>query len=168
MPRESVYDKAWLGSVNPGDRLVIDEALWRQFPKEYAVLAYLQEKIGGRVKRDMPAGLKGEALQELNGRGEAWLAGTLDKPWTRKQAPGSTMAGCRARLRQPRSGPGPAEVVPRAEMGDASGLPCPLSLAHPRVPQPAPGPPGLLHGLGTQLNCPCAASPADATSPRSA
>jgi hypothetical protein len=103
VPRESVYDKAWLGSVNPGDRLVIDEALWRQFPKEYAVLAYLQEKIGGRVKRDMPAGLKGEALQELNGRGEAWLAGTLDKPWTRKQAPGSTMAGCRARLRQPRS-----------------------------------------------------------------
>lgn len=79
--RESIYDKAWWAPVNPGEKLVIDEALWHQFPPEYAALAYLQEKIGGKVKRGMPAGFKGEALQELYGRGEAWLAGTRGKAW---------------------------------------------------------------------------------------
>lgn len=79
--RESIYDKARIDPANPGDKLVIDEQLWNQFPKEYAALAYLQEKIGGKVKRGMPSGIKGPSLEELYGRGESWLAGQLEKPW---------------------------------------------------------------------------------------
>nr|WP_320131564.1 nuclear transport factor 2 family protein [uncultured Holophaga sp.] len=79
--RESIYDKAWILPVRPGETLVIDETLWNQFPPEYAALAYLQEKIGGKVKRGMPCGREGEAVKELYARGEAWLAGTATAPW---------------------------------------------------------------------------------------
>jgi len=79
--RESIYDKARIDPVNSGDQLTIDWALWNEFPKEYAALAYLQEKIGGRVKRNMPCGYRGAALEELYARGAAWMAGSIAKPW---------------------------------------------------------------------------------------
>ena len=40
-------------------------------------LAYVQPKIGYRVKRDMP-GLKGPEVEALYRRGRAWLAGAPD------------------------------------------------------------------------------------------
>jgi hypothetical protein len=79
--RESIYDKSRIDPLEPGAKVLIDEQLYRQFPAEYAPLAYLQEKIGFTVRRDMPHGLRGPAVEALYRRGEAWLAGNLEKPW---------------------------------------------------------------------------------------
>ncbi|MGL4285588.1 MAG: hypothetical protein ACRCVA_04550, partial [Phreatobacter sp.] len=43
-------------------------------PEGYRHLAYIQEEIGYRVKRDMP-GLKGPVVEELYARGRGWLKG---------------------------------------------------------------------------------------------
>jgi hypothetical protein len=45
-----------------------------QFPEGYRHLAYLQSKIGYKVKPDMP-GLDGPAVEQLYRDGAAWLAG---------------------------------------------------------------------------------------------
>ena len=45
-----------------------------QFPEGYRHLAYLQTKIGYKVKPDMP-GLDGPEVDQLYGDGAAWLAG---------------------------------------------------------------------------------------------
>jgi len=44
------------------------------FPIGYRHLAYIQERIGYRVKRDMP-GLKGPEVEALYARGRAFLQG---------------------------------------------------------------------------------------------
>jgi hypothetical protein len=80
--RESIYDKSRLDPVEAGAKLPIDENLYGQFPAEYAALAYLQVKIGFIVRRGMPHGLQGPSVEALYARGDAWLAGKLDKPWT--------------------------------------------------------------------------------------
>jgi hypothetical protein len=43
-------------------------------PEGYRHLAYIQTRIGYKVKMDMPM-LKGPVVQELYRRGERWLAG---------------------------------------------------------------------------------------------
>ena len=55
-------------------RLTLDPNLLAQFPEGYRHLAYLQTKIGYKVKRDMP-GLDGPELDALYAKGEAWLKG---------------------------------------------------------------------------------------------
>ncbi len=45
-----------------------------QFPEGYRHLAYLQSKIGYKVKDDLP-GLDGPPLDALYAKGEAWLKG---------------------------------------------------------------------------------------------
>ena len=79
--RESIYDKSRFDPLEPGAEVPLDQELYRQFPAEYAPLAYLQEKIGFTVRRDMPHGLRGPAVEAVYRRGEAWLAGKLEKPW---------------------------------------------------------------------------------------
>ena len=72
--RQPIYEKDRLDPVDPAAKLQLDPALLAEFPEGYRHLAYLQTKIGFKVKRDMP-GLKGEAVQRLYARGKAWLAG---------------------------------------------------------------------------------------------
>ena len=79
--RETIFDKATFHPVDPGATLVIDTGLFDQFPAEYAALAYLQEKAGYTVRRDMAHGWRGPTVDALYGRGKAWLGRNLTKAW---------------------------------------------------------------------------------------
>jgi hypothetical protein len=72
--RQPIYEKDRLDPVDPAARLVLDRVLLEQFPPGYRHLAYLQTRLGFKVKADMP-GLKGRAVEALYERGEAWLRG---------------------------------------------------------------------------------------------
>ena len=72
--RRLAYEKDRLDPVDPSAVLELDQALLAQFPEGYRHLAYLQTKIGYKVKRDMP-GLDGPDLDALYAKGEAWLKG---------------------------------------------------------------------------------------------
>lgn len=72
--RQPIYEKDRLDPVDPGAAPLLDQELLMRFPEGYRHLAYLQTRIGYRVKPDMP-GIDGPELIALYGRGEAWLAG---------------------------------------------------------------------------------------------
>lgn len=72
--RRLAYEKDRLDPVDPAAKLALDQDLLAQFPEGYRHLAYLQSKIGYRVKRDMP-GLDGPELDALYAQGAAWLKG---------------------------------------------------------------------------------------------
>jgi hypothetical protein len=72
--RQPIYEKDRMDVVDPGVTLKLDSTLLAQFPEGYRHLAYLQSRIGFKVKPDMP-GLKGEIVQALYARGAKWLDG---------------------------------------------------------------------------------------------
>ncbi len=72
--RQPIYEKDRLDPVDPAARLTLDPKLLAQFPEGYRHLAYLQTRIGYKVKTDMP-GLDGPEVEALYRRGEAWLKG---------------------------------------------------------------------------------------------
>jgi hypothetical protein len=72
--RRLAYEKDRLDPVDPQAKLVLDPKLLAQFPEGYRHLAYLQAKIGYKVKADLP-GLDGPALDALYAKGAAWLKG---------------------------------------------------------------------------------------------
>jgi SnoaL-like domain len=72
--RQPIYEKDRLDPVDPGARLELDQTLLARFPEGYRHLAYLQTKIGYKVKPDMP-GLDGPEVERLYADGAAWLAG---------------------------------------------------------------------------------------------
>jgi hypothetical protein len=72
--RQPIYEKDRLDPVDPSARLTLEADLLAQFPEGYRHLAYIQTKIGYKVKRDMP-GLKGPEVAALYARGAAWLSG---------------------------------------------------------------------------------------------
>jgi SnoaL-like domain len=72
--RQPIYEKDRLDPVDPAARLELDRNLLAQFPEGYRHLAYLQTRIGYKVKIDMP-GLDGPEAEALYRRGEAWLKG---------------------------------------------------------------------------------------------
>ena len=72
--RQPIYEKDRMDVVDPNVQLKLDVDLLGQFPEGYRHLAYLQSKVGFKIKRDMP-GLKGEAVQALYARGVKWLGG---------------------------------------------------------------------------------------------
>ncbi|MEA2760395.1 MAG: hypothetical protein QOH65_3008 [Methylobacteriaceae bacterium] len=72
--RQPIYEKDRLDPLDPGARLQLDQSLLAQFPEGYRHLAYLQTKIGYKVKPDMP-GLDGPEVEQLYKDGAAWLAG---------------------------------------------------------------------------------------------
>jgi hypothetical protein len=72
--RQPIYEKDRLDPVDPAARLELDEKLLARFPEGYRHLAYLQTRIGYKVKSDMP-GLDGAEVTALYQRGEAWLRG---------------------------------------------------------------------------------------------
>jgi hypothetical protein len=70
--RQPIYEKDRLDPVEPAARLELDKDLLAQFPEGYRHLAYLQTRIGYKVKPDMP-GLDGPEVAALYRRGEEWL-----------------------------------------------------------------------------------------------
>jgi len=72
--RQPIYEKDRLDPVDPSAKLVLDRDLLARFPEGYRHLAYLQSKIGYKVKIDMP-GIDGPELDKLYARGVAWLKG---------------------------------------------------------------------------------------------
>ena len=72
--RQPIYEKDRLDAVDPAAKLALDRDLLARFPEGYRHLAYLQTKIGYRVKTDMP-GLEGPELDALYARGARWLKG---------------------------------------------------------------------------------------------
>jgi hypothetical protein len=72
--RQPIYEKDRLDPVEPAARLQLDRNLLEQFPEGYRHLAYLQTRIGYKVKTDMP-GLDGPEVAALYRRGEDWLKG---------------------------------------------------------------------------------------------
>jgi len=81
--RQPIYEKDRLDPLDPAAVLRLDQALLARFPAGYRHLAYLQTKIGYKVKPDMP-GLVGREVEALYARGAAWLKGTKFDP---KRAP---------------------------------------------------------------------------------
>jgi hypothetical protein len=72
--RQPIYEKDRLDPVDPSAKLALDRDLLARFPEGYRHLAYLQSKIGYKVKTDMP-GIDGPELEKLYARGVAWLKG---------------------------------------------------------------------------------------------
>ena len=72
--RQPIYEKDRLDPVDPAAQLKLDGNLLAQFPEGYRHLAYLQTRIGYKVKTDMP-GLDGPEVAALYRRGEGWLKG---------------------------------------------------------------------------------------------
>jgi SnoaL-like domain len=70
--RRLAYEKDRLDPVDPAAKLELDQDLLAQFPEGYRHLAYLQTRIGYKVKRDMP-GHEGPDLDALYAKGKAWL-----------------------------------------------------------------------------------------------
>ena len=72
--RQPIYEKDRIDPVEPRAKLVLDAQALAAFPEGYRHLAYIQTRIGYRVKLDMPM-LKGPVVEELYRRGARWLAG---------------------------------------------------------------------------------------------
>jgi len=72
--RQPIYEKDRLDPIDPAAELQLDRNLLAQFPEGYRHLAYLQTRIGYKVKTDMP-GLDGPQVAALYRRGEGWLKG---------------------------------------------------------------------------------------------
>jgi SnoaL-like domain len=72
--RQPIYEKDRLDPIDPAAELQLDRNLLAQFPEGYRHLAYLQTRIGYKVKTDMP-GLDGPEVAALYRRGEDWLKG---------------------------------------------------------------------------------------------
>lgn len=72
--RQPIYEKDRFDPVDPAAKLSLDQDLLKRFPEGYRHLAYLQTKIGYKVKPDMP-GIEGPELDALYARGTRWLKG---------------------------------------------------------------------------------------------
>jgi hypothetical protein len=72
--RQPIYEKDRIDPVDPAATLRLDQQALAALPEGYRHLAYIQELIGYRVKRDMP-GLTGAEVEKLYGEGREWLAG---------------------------------------------------------------------------------------------
>jgi hypothetical protein len=72
--RQPIYEKDRLDPLDPSAKLTLDAELLARFPEGYRHLAYLQTRIGYKVKPDMP-GLDGPEVAALYQRGARWLRG---------------------------------------------------------------------------------------------
>ena len=72
--RQPIYEKDRIDPVDPAATLRLDQKALAALPEGYRHLAYMQELIGYKVKRDMP-GLTGAEVEKLYGEGREWLAG---------------------------------------------------------------------------------------------
>jgi hypothetical protein len=72
--RQPIYEKDRLDPLDPSAALKLDQKLLECFPVGYRHLAYLQSRIGYKVKTDMP-GLDGPEVAALYAKGAHWLKG---------------------------------------------------------------------------------------------
>lgn len=72
--RQPIYEKDRIDPVDPTAVLRLDQEALARFPQGYRHLAYIQTRIGYKVKMDMPM-LQGPQVEDLYRRGAAWLAG---------------------------------------------------------------------------------------------
>ena len=72
--RQPIYEKDRIDPVDPAAELRLDQRALAALPEGYRHLAYMQELIGYKVKRDMP-GLIGPEVENLYSEGRDWLAG---------------------------------------------------------------------------------------------
>jgi hypothetical protein len=72
--RRLAYEKDRIDPVGPGTAPMLDRKLLATFPEGYRHLAYLQSKLGYRIKDELP-GLDGPPLAALYAKGENWLKG---------------------------------------------------------------------------------------------
>ena len=72
--RQPIYERDRLNPVDPAATLSLDQKLLNSFPEGYRHLAYMQTRVGYKVKTDMP-GMEGPELDVLYAKGEAWLKG---------------------------------------------------------------------------------------------
>ncbi len=72
--RQPIYEKDRIDPVDPAATLKLDAEKLAALPEGYRHLAYMQELIGYKVKRDMP-GLIGPEVEKLYAQGRDWLAG---------------------------------------------------------------------------------------------
>jgi hypothetical protein len=75
--RQPIYEKDRLDPVDPAAKLELDPELLAAFPEGYRHLAYLQTKVGFKVKKALP-GMRGPELEKLYAEGAAWLAGSAE------------------------------------------------------------------------------------------
>lgn len=72
--RQPIYEKDRIDPVDSSAKVTLDQQALAGFPEGYRHLAYIQTRIGYKVKMDMPM-LKGDEVQALYQRGARWLAG---------------------------------------------------------------------------------------------
>jgi len=72
--RQPIYEKDRIDPLDSTAQLKLDTKALAGFPEGYRHLAYIQTRIGYKVKLDMPM-LKGHVVDELYKRGARWLAG---------------------------------------------------------------------------------------------
>lgn len=70
--RQPIYEKDRLDPVDPAAVIRLDPERLAGLPEGYRHLAYLQEMIGYKIKRDMP-GLIGPEVEALYRQGQEWL-----------------------------------------------------------------------------------------------
>lgn len=83
--RQPIYEKDRIDLLDPAARLALDPNLLGQFPHGYRHLAYLQSRLGFKIKPDMPE-LTGPIVQALYQRGQKWLDGA-DSPFDEPPVP---------------------------------------------------------------------------------
>jgi len=72
--RQPIYEKDRVDALDASAELKLDPELLNRFPEGYRHLAYLQTRIGYKVKPNMP-GLDGPEVAALYARGDKWLKG---------------------------------------------------------------------------------------------
>lgn len=72
--RQPIYEKDRVDPIDPAQVPRFDAEALAASPAGYRHLAYIQTRIGYRVKLDMPQ-LTGPEVEDLYRRGAAWLAG---------------------------------------------------------------------------------------------
>ena len=72
--RQPIYEKDRMDVLDPSASLKLDPDLLGSFPEGYRHLAYLQARLGFKIKLDLPQ-LKGPVVERLYRHGSAWLAG---------------------------------------------------------------------------------------------
>ena len=77
--RRLIYEKDRIDPIDPAAVLKLDQSLLARFPIGYRHLAYLQTRIGYKVKEDMP-GLDGPEVEALYALGAQWLKGRARIP----------------------------------------------------------------------------------------
>lgn len=77
--RQPIYEKDRIDPVDTAIAPKINATKLAALPEGYRHLAYIQEEIGYKVKRDMP-GLKGPEVEALYRRGATWLRGEVVTP----------------------------------------------------------------------------------------